>query len=343
MTANTALLQIHSSQTWKEQLQDAIRTPSALASAVGLTLEQLPYSKDADDSFSLLVPRAFAQRMEKGNAKDPLLRQVLAASGETLKVEGFNDDPVAETSLYADTPGVIRKYHGRALLIATGQCAVNCRYCFRRAYPYTDNVQSSKERLAAIDQLLEDSDIGELILSGGDPLLLTDAKLAAIAERLRQSDRQITLRIHTRLPIVIPDRVTDQLIDALRPKEQPVVVVVHSNHPAEIDNSTAQALSRLRSEGVTVLNQSVMLRGVNDSAEILGQLSDRLFAAGTMPYYIHMLDPVSGSAHFEVLESQARQILGQLAAMRPGYLVPKLAVEVPGASSKREIAPDYFE
>ncbi|EAQ98291.1 EF-P beta-lysylation protein EpmB [Congregibacter litoralis] len=341
MSAAPQTLQLHSRHSWQEQLQQAIRTPSELSAALGLTLEELPYSAAADDAFPLLVPAAFVARMEKGNAWDPLLRQVLAVPQENLPAEGFSDDPVGETSLYADTPGVIQKYQGRALLVATGQCAVNCRYCFRRSYPYGDNSQSSKERLAAIDTLLADPSIGEVILSGGDPLLLPDASLAAIARRLRGNTRGITLRIHTRLPIVIPDRVTASLIDALMPREQRVVVVVHSNHPREIDHDTARALERLRDGGVTVLNQSVLLKGINDDADVLAELSDQLFAAGAMPYYLHMLDKVAGSAHFEVSELRARQILGQLASKRPGYLVPKLAVEVPGADSKREIAPDY--
>ncbi|WP_439106217.1 EF-P beta-lysylation protein EpmB [Congregibacter sp.] len=341
MSDGTTLLRVQHIESWQEQLQNALRSPDELAAAVGLALEDLPYSTAADADFPLLVPEAFVARMQKGNPKDPLLRQVLAAEEETRQVEGFTDDPNAETSLYAGAPGVIQKYRGRALLVATGQCAVNCRYCFRRSYPYGDNAQSSKDRLASIDQLLKDASIGEVILSGGDPLLLPDATLATIAQRIRQSDRDVTLRIHTRLPIVIPDRVTSQFIDALTPTQMRVVVIVHSNHPNEIDHTTASALDRLRSAGITVLNQSVLLRGVNDDAEVLGQLSDRLFAAGTLPYYIHMLDKVTGSAHFEVAESEAKRILGQLAGIRPGYLVPKLAAEIPGADSKREISPAY--
>lgn len=334
-------LAIHSRATWQEQLQSAIRTPEDLAAAVGLAMDALPYCGVADDAFSLLVPQAFASRIEKGNAEDPLLLQVLAADEETVKVAGFSNDPVAETSLYSGSPGVIQKYHGRALLIATGHCAINCRYCFRRSYPYSDNAQSTTDRLSAIDRLLEDPSIHELILSGGDPLLLPDGNLAVIADHIRQHSRRITLRVHTRLPIVIPDRVTNSLINALMPSGIPVVVIVHCNHPNEIDEETSQALLRLRNAGITVLNQSVMLRGVNDDAQILGELSDRLFASGTLPYYIHLLDKVAGSAHFEVAEAQARKIMGQLAGKRPGYLVPKLAVEVPGAESKREISPDY--
>ncbi|MDP5052961.1 MAG: EF-P beta-lysylation protein EpmB [Congregibacter sp.] len=341
MSLQLQTLRVEQTQSWQEQLQNAIRSPAELAATVGIALKDLPYSAIADDDFALLVPHAFAGRMQKGNAADPLLRQVLAAHEETKTVAGFSTDPVAETSLYAGAPGVLQKYRSRALLVVTGQCAVNCRYCFRRSYPYADNAQSSRERLHAIDELLTDTNIQELILSGGDPLLLPDAQLAAITTHISKSARQITLRIHTRLPIVIPDRVTSTLLAALSTASVPVVVVVHSNHPNEIDAATSQSLRRLRDAGITVLNQSVMLKDINDDAEVLAQLSDRLFASGALPYYIHMLDKVTGSAHFEVSLDRARQIMGELAAARAGYLVPKLAMEVPGADSKREIAPDY--
>ncbi|MFT4767897.1 MAG: EF-P beta-lysylation protein EpmB [Glaciecola sp.] len=341
MKSVSSALKVVPQETWQEQLQGAIRTPADLAAAVGISLEALPYSLAADNAFPLLVPKVFAARMEQGNAADPLLRQVLAAHDETEITAGYSNDPLAETSLYAGTPGLLQKYSGRALLVVTGQCAVNCRYCFRRDYPYSDNAQSSAERLSTIDQLLEDASIGEIILSGGDPLLLPDEQLAAIAQRIAQHERDLTLRIHTRLPIVIPDRVTDTLLQALSQTTLRVVLVLHSNHPNEIDEPTAAALKRLRNANITVLNQSVLLAGVNDNAQVLATLSDRLFAAGALPYYIHMLDKVRGAAHFDVPEERSRQLLGELSALRPGYLVPKLAVERPGAASKRQLAPIY--
>ncbi|WOJ92672.1 EF-P beta-lysylation protein EpmB [Congregibacter variabilis] len=322
-------------------MQRAIRTPAGLAAAVGIALEDLPYSQIADQGFPLLVPHAFAARIERGNVADPLLRQILAAQDETLTVAGYSNDPLAETSLYAGTPGLLQKYHGRALLVVTGQCAINCRYCFRRDYPYSDNAQSSTERLATIDQLLDDSSIGEIILSGGDPLLLLDEQITAIAQRIARHERDITLRIHTRLPIVIPDRVTTALTRTLSQTGLRSVMVLHSNHPNEIDQATAKAIQSLRDAGVTMLNQSVLLAGVNDNPDVLAALSDRLFAAGVLPYYIHMLDKVAGSSHFEVCEDSARRIMGELSALRPGYLIPKLAVERPGAASKRQLEPIY--
>lgn len=328
-------------ETWQEQLQNAIRRPEDLADVLGIPRDRLPYAAQADRDFPLLVPRAFVQRMRRGDPADPLLVQVLATREELDTAPGFSRDPVAEQSRYAQQQGLIQKYTGRALLILTGSCAVNCRYCFRRHYPYGDNALSSAERRARVDALLQDPSIGEIILSGGDPLLLGDGGLASISDQIAASRRRVTLRIHTRLPVVIPDRVTASLLQALTRPGMPVVVVLHSNHPAEIDAATAAAIGALRAAGHTVLNQSVLLKGVNDDAQTLGELSDRLFAAGALPYYLHMLDKVAGAAHFDVTEERARRLLGELAACRPGYLVPRLAVEVPGASSKRELAPIY--
>jgi EF-P beta-lysylation protein EpmB len=341
MRPEATLLKVAARESWQQQLQGAIRSPADLAAAVGVTLDDLPYSHLADQGFPLLVPRVFAARMEQANPDDPLLRQVLAAIDETKIAAGYSNDPLAETSLYAGTPGLLQKYRGRALLVVTGQCAINCRYCFRRDYPYSDNALSSTERLATIDQLLEDSSIEEIILSGGDPLLLPDDQLAAIAQRIARHKRELTLRIHTRLPIVIPDRITTALTHTLSQVGLRSVMVLHSNHPNEIDLATTKAIQSLRNAGVTMLNQSVLLAGVNDKPEVLAALSDRLFAAGALPYYIHMLDKVSGAAHFEVSEDSARRIMGDLSALRPGYLVPKLAVERPGAASKRQLEPIY--
>jgi EF-P beta-lysylation protein EpmB len=339
--SHASALALHPEETWQEQLQNALRSPDELAEFLGLSPAELGYSGEADDSFPLLVPRSFAARMRRGDATDPLLRQVLAAPEETLERADYGRDPVAEVSRYGGSPGILQKYSGRALMIVTGQCAVNCRYCFRRHYPYADNAQSSADRLVSVDALLDDLSLRELILSGGDPLLLPDKQISAIAERIQRRQRGVTLRIHTRLPVVIPDRVTETLTEALTKPAMPVVIVLHSNHPNEINNETAAAIGRLKAAGITVLNQAVLLRGVNDTVESLAALSDRLFAAGAMPYYLHLLDKVAGAGHFDVPEDTARNLVGELASIRPGYLVPKLAVEVPGASSKRELAPSY--
>jgi EF-P beta-lysylation protein EpmB len=343
MSGHSTLIALQEEHSWQQQLQEAIRTPDALAEALHIPLEDLPYSSAAHDSFPLLVPRAFAARMRRGDPQDPLLRQVLAIEQENDELPGYSDDPVAEISTGKANPGVLQKYSGRALLILTGQCAINCRYCFRRHYPYSEAAASSSQRLRNIDALLADESIGEIILSGGDPLLLPDSQLASISDRIAEHATPRTLRIHTRLPIVIPDRVSSELLEALSRPGLRCVVVLHSNHPQEIDQATAQAIGRLRDAGLGVLNQSVLLAGINDDAQTLAALSDRLFAAGAMPYYLHILDRVSGAAHFAVCRQRARRLVGELAEMRPGYLVPRLMVEVAGAGSKRELAPIYSD
>ncbi|MEM1402499.1 MAG: EF-P beta-lysylation protein EpmB [Pseudomonadota bacterium] len=335
-----SLLHIPAKQSWQSQLQSAYRSPEALASALGLRISELPYSTVGAQQFPLLVPQAYVERMEPGDPNDPLLRQVLATLDEEQLADGFSKDPVGETSLYAKDPGLLQKYRGRALLIATSQCAINCRYCFRRHYPYEDNRNSSSQRKKLLSELLDDRSLREILLSGGDPLVLPDHQFADISAQIADRRPDVILRVHTRLPIVIPDRVTDEFLKAI---DTPggTVVVVHGNHPREIDDATANALKRLADSGLTVLNQSVLLAGINDNAQTLAELSDRLFAAGALPYYLHMLDPVQGASHFDVSEAQARRIAGELATLRPGYLVPRLVREVPGAGSKQQLLPAY--
>jgi EF-P beta-lysylation protein EpmB len=341
LSASKDQLTLVARSSWQEQLRDAIRTPAALAAALDLSVDALSFNSEADGDFPLLVPRAFAARMRRGDLSDPLLKQVLPIDAERTHVPGFGTDPLGELALDTRTEGVLQKYRGRALLIATGHCAVNCRYCFRRHFPYGDSAASQRERRARIARLAVDPDLSELILSGGDPLLLGDREIGDIADTVSGSESLHTLRLHSRLPIVIPDRVTDELLQALQRPKLRAVMVLHSNHPQEIDSATAEAIGRLKGAGVTVLNQAVLLAGVNDDSEVLAELSDRLFAAGALPYYLHLLDPVAGAAHFAVPKERARRIVGEVAARQPGYLVPRLAEEVPGADSKREIAPEY--
>jgi EF-P beta-lysylation protein EpmB len=341
MSIQSGGLRLATAAPWQEQLRDAIRSPAALAEAVGLAPAALPFDAAASADFPLLVPRSFAARMRRGDADDPLLRQVLASAAETRTVEGYGPDPLQELSLPARDQGVLKKYHGRALLITTGACAVNCRYCFRRHFPYQESTGSHRERLQRVSALAGDPTLKELILSGGDPLLLTDRQLAEIVDIADASEHLGTLRLHSRLPIVIPDRVTQTLLAALRRPALRSVMVLHCNHAREIDSATAAAIARLRDAGVLVLNQSVLLAGVNDSVADLEALSLALFDAGALPYYLHMLDPVAGAAHFAVEVDRARHLLGALAGRLPGYLLPRLAVEVAGADSKRELAPAY--
>ena len=280
-------------------------------------------------NFPLRVPRPYIARMRRGDPNDPLLRQVLPTARETETADGYGFDPLAEADAVIDS-GILKKYDGRALVIATGSCAVHCRYCFRRHFPYADHRQNPGfESLAA---LRRDSTIREVILSGGDPLMLTDAHLGRLLAQVGSIDHVARVRIHTRVPVVIPQRVTPALTAMLADLPQRVVVVLHFNHPNEIDRDCATSLSGLHR--FTLLNQSVLLHGVNDDADTLVELSERLFGADVLPYYLHMPDAVAGTAHFDVPQRRAVALHRQLQARLPGYLVPRLVREVPGGTAK---------
>lgn len=327
--------------SWQQQLRDAIRTPHALAEALHLEVSQLGFSARANQEFALKVPRAFVSRMTPGDVNDPLLRQVLANVAEDIPHPDYGDDPLGETGAANPVPGIIHKYRGRLLLTVASGCAVNCRYCFRRHFPYDENQLSRGEWQRALDYIAADSSIEEVILSGGDPLLARDDYLAGLVDALSGIAHVTTLRIHTRLPIVIPERVTPGLLGGICRSELATVMVLHSNHANEIDARVAAALERLRGGGVTLLNQAVLLAGVNDSVDALVSLSRALFRAGVLPYYLHLLDRVRGAAHFAVDEARAQSLVGEMALRCPGYLVPRLMRESPGEGSKRERLPHY--
>jgi EF-P beta-lysylation protein EpmB len=236
------------------------------------------------------------------------------------------------------TAGLLQKYRSRALLITTGACAVHCRYCFRREYPYSESPRSPADWQPAIDKLAADPSIDEAILSGGDPLTLVDSHLAALAERLARVKRLKRLRIHTRLPIMIPSRVTGELLAWLRGTRLTPIFVIHANHPQEIDESVAVALARLADAGIPLLNQAVLLRGINDNAEALIGLSRRLVDLRVLPYYLHQLDRVRGAAHFEVPISRGIELITAMRRALPGYAVPRYVQEVPGEEHKRVLA-----
>ena len=315
---------------WQRELARAL---SDLGELLRL-LEVAPGAVDASpDPFPLRVPRPYVARMRRRDPHDPLLRQVLPTTAERLPVAGFSTDPLQERAA-AVAPSLLRKYAGRALVIATGACAVHCRYCFRRHFPYARHRQSAN--FDAVERIRADPGIREVILSGGDPLTLTDAHFARLTARIGALPHVARLRLHTRLPVVIPQRVTSALVDALAAVPQQVVVVLHFNHPNEIDADCRRALAALR--GFVLLNQSVLLAGVNDAPAMLAALSERLFEAGVLPYYLHLPDAVAGTAHFGVSEARAISIHRQLAAALPGYLVPKLVREVAGAAAKECLA-----
>jgi EF-P beta-lysylation protein EpmB len=318
---------------WQELWRDAVTDPRELLALLDLSHRADELIAPSDTGFAMRVPRGFVARMRKGDANDPLLLQVLPRGAELGDVPGFTRDAVGDLDARA-ARGVLHKYHGRALLIATGSCAVNCRYCFRRHFPYGDETAAANRWQDAIAELRADASIEEVILSGGDPLSLSTAKLAELTDALDTISHIRRLRIHTRLPIVLPERVDTDFLGWLGRLPFGRVVVVHANHANEIDAPVAHAMAGLRAAGATVLNQSVLLRGVNDDAETLATLSERLFECGVLPYYLHQLDRVEGAAHFEVDDGRARALVDRLAARLPGYLVPRLVREIPGAASK---------
>ena len=321
---------------WQHAQREAYARPTELLAALSLTPAEVGLDAHAATLFAFRVPRAFAARMRVGDPADPLLRQVLPVAAETHDHAGYRADPVGDRAAER-APGLLHKYRGRALLLMTGACAVHCRYCFRREFPYSDSVGTARLD-AALAALAEMDDIDEVILSGGDPLSLRDARLAALATHLAALPRLRRLRVHTRLPIVIPSRVTPALVDWLTGTRLAPVLVLHVNHAQEIDEEVITALAPLREAGVPLLNQAVLLAGVNDEPAALRALSMRLFDAGILPYYLHLLDRVSGAAHFHVGERRARALLRGLRESLPGYLVPKLVREIAGAPSKTPVA-----
>lgn len=320
--------------TWQRLLAEAYRDPLEL-----LDFLQLPRdlwnagAGRAANEFKLRVPRGYAARMRKGDPDDPLLRQVLPLDAEMDDAPGFLDDPVGDIAAMPQ-PGLLHKYRGRVLLVATGACAVHCRYCFRRHFPYADAQARAESLDAALRYVRETPHVDEVILSGGDPLSLSDQHLAEVTQRIACIPHVRRLRIHTRLPIVVPERVTDEMLRWMTATRLLPVMVVHANHAAEITPCVRQALSRLRAAGVLLLNQAVLLKGVNDSASVLLTLSEALIEAGVHPYYLHMLDRVRGAAHFEVDEATARALVESLRQQAPGYMIPQLVREIPGAASK---------
>lgn len=325
---------------WKRSWREAVRDPRELLAMLGL--EHLGghlgehLSVDAAAQFPLRVPRAFVARMRHGDPADPLLRQVLPMDDEMRVVPGFGLDAVGDAGARTGT-GVIQKYRGRALLVATGSCAVHCRYCFRRHFPYGEETAAAGRWQEAVALLRDDASVEEVILSGGDPLSLSTARLAELTDALASIPHLQRLRIHTRLPVVLPERVDAELLAWMQRLPWPVAVVVHANHANEFDAAVDAAMGRLRAAGATLLNQAVLLRGVNDSVEALAELSARTFAAGVLPYYLHQLDRVAGTAHFEVPDDEARALHAALSARLSGYLVPKLVREVAGDPGKRPL------
>ncbi|RKD85778.1 EF-P beta-lysylation protein EpmB [Kushneria marisflavi] len=323
-------------QSWQSQLSGALRDPGALLSAVGLDERWLPGARAGHQAFEVRVPQAYLSRIKKGDPNDPLLRQVLPLGSETQTVAGYVTDPLEEAD-HTPAAGLIHKYAARVLMIASGACAINCRYCFRRHFPYEDHAASRAQWHKTLDYLRDDASLIEAILSGGDPLVSSDARLSWLVGELDGIPHLKRLRLHTRLPVVIPDRVDDAMLEWLAATRLQKVIVLHINHANEIDDNVIRACDRLKRVGVTLLNQSVLLRGVNDNIEALRALSERLFEAGILPYYLHVLDPVAGAAHFDVPDDEAQRLHDTLRDCLPGFLLPRLVREVPGEKAKTPV------
>ncbi|WP_430388624.1 EF-P beta-lysylation protein EpmB [Dyella sp. 20L07] len=335
ITASPAARLLPPAADWRELWRDAITDATELLQAAGLG-DRADLLPPDDAGFALRVPRGFVARMRQGDPADPLLLQVLPQVAEHDLVEGFTTDAVGDMAAKAGQ-GLLHKYNGRALLVASGSCAINCRYCFRRHFPYGEEIAAAGQWRKALDHVRQDPTITELILSGGDPLSLTTAKLEELTRGLKDIPHVTRLRIHTRLPVVLPERVDGALMHWLTQLPLQKVVVLHANHANEFDTSVDEACARLRETGSTLLNQSVLLRGINDNADTLTALSERLFAAGVLPYYLHQLDRVQGAAHFEVDDAHALALVEAIRHRLPGYLVPKLVREVGGEASKRPL------
>jgi EF-P beta-lysylation protein EpmB len=328
---------VHSSskrlEPWLTELKACSLSLSDLLHRLHLTADAVQVSEEAAKAFAIKAPAAYLNRIRKGDPNDPLLLQILPDPREMELHPGYSNDPLEELGSNP-IPGLIHKYHGRVLLVLSGACAIHCRYCFRRHFPYSDQQTSGEHWDAILEYISKDPSINEVIFSGGDPLVSTDKRLFKMLKDLEAIPHLTRVRIHSRLPVVLPNRITPELSTRFEQSRLNIVCVVHINHANEIDHTVDDAIDRLKSAKVTVLNQSVLLKGINDSVEVLCALSERLFEAGILPYYLFVLDAVQGAAHFDITDQNASELVRQMQARLPGFLVPKLAREIPGKPSK---------
>lgn len=332
---NAALWQ---TESWQQQMRNMIREPAELFKRLQLNSDDHAGPTALPSQFPLRVTEAFVAKMQAGDWNDPLLLQILPQHRENDVHSDYVNDPLEETNANP-APGIIHKYHGRVLLITTSACAVHCRYCFRRNFPYGDNNPSTKDWQQALDYIAASPEINEVILSGGDPLAASDDYLAQLIDRIAAIPHVDTLRIHSRLPVVLPARINDSLIATLSRTRLQTVLVAHCNHANELDNATATAFNKLRQADIALFNQAVLLKGVNDSSTALCALSRKLFRQGVTPYYLHLLDKVAGAQHFDIEQAHAQNLMSELSLSLPGYLVPKLVKEEAGRGSKTAVGP----
>ncbi|ABM04970.1 L-lysine 2,3-aminomutase [Psychromonas ingrahamii 37] len=322
--------------SWQKELANTVKNPQQLLQLLDISPENVPLSLKARKSFSMLVPMPFVKKMKKGDINDPLLQQVLPIEDEELVSEGYSTDPLEEHN--SALPGLLHKYQSRVLLILKSGCAINCRYCFRRHFPYQDNNINKKQLQEIITYIKSHPEVNEVILSGGDPLMSKDDFLQHVINELELLPQLRRLRLHSRLPVVIPSRITDQLCHMFNKSRLNVVFVLHINHANEIDQIFKDAMNKLHQAGVQLLNQSVLLKGINDNSQALVDLSEALFEAHILPYYLFLLDKVQGAQHFDLPEQRAIQLTQEMSAALPGYLVPRLSREIAGEKNKTLIA-----
>ncbi|MGO2013035.1 MAG: EF-P beta-lysylation protein EpmB [Pseudoalteromonas sp.] len=322
-------------KNWQKELSNVITCPKILLEMVGLSSQVHENDIKARSLFPVRVPVPFIKKMRYGDANDPLLLQVMPRHQEFIEKHGFNKDPLEEQS--NNQPGLLHKYKSRVLVMFKTGCAVNCRYCFRRHFPYQENQLNKRSLLDALEYIKSDSNINEVILSGGDPLMAKDDAVSWFMDELEQLPQIKRMRIHSRLPVVIPARITDELCARFAKSPLKIVFTNHINHANEIDNDFKAAMQKLKQAGVTLLNQAVILKDVNDSSDAQIALSEALFDADILPYYLFLLDKVAGASHFDIDEQQAREIMAEMLSALPGFLVPKLAREIGGQPSKTPI------
>lgn len=321
------------SSRWQQQLAQAVTDAGELLKLLQLEPHTYPHFSLEQQPFNLKVPRAYIAKMQRGNPQDPLLLQVMTQSGELLPSPGYSHDPVGDLRA-SKVSGLLHKYQGRVLLITTGACAVHCRYCFRRHFPYQQQQAGREQWSAALEYIRNDTSINEVILSGGDPLVLSDDRLAELLAQLEQIPHLTRLRIHSRLPVVLPQRITGSLINLLSASRFRVCLVIHANHANEIAEAETAVLRQLQSAGVMLLNQAVLLKNVNHQLQQQIDLSEALYSAGVLPYYLHLLDAVEGAAHFDVEFQQAKQLIRRMRESLPGFMIPRLVREIAGEKSK---------
>lgn len=326
-------VQKNSLACWQNALKDGITDPAELLKLLDLDDSLLSAAEMASKSFKLRVPRRFAAKIRKNDLNDPILRQILPIGEELVEKDGFSVDPLAEIQ-FNPVPGLLHKYHGRVLLPVVSGCGVNCRYCFRRHFPYAENNISRFARDKIFQYIQNDASIQEVIYSGGDPLVADDDYLKELTDQLFSNPQLKRLRIHSRMPVILPERITPSLLNWLVAPQRQSIIVLHCNHPQELDAEVARAVTILKQAGVTVLNQAVLLRGINDTVDTQVNLSEALFDHGILPYYLHILDQVQGAAHFEVPLDEAKQLYREMQKKLPGFLMPRLAREEAGAKHK---------